>query len=408
VKFNDLNDHLFNLKVLATLDFQKIGITEYLRSIKESKMLVTESKLKAQETNLGYKQIQQIIHKSGEVSLDTLYDETTTKITSLLKDIEIEEPLFGGVRIELKNILETIKKSKDLREFIFGYPVIFQSGNFSKEPFNKQFKDIKTEGEILSYYIELKNFQFESSFISYLKLLESIEISLKTSLDNLKKELEKTLKGKNQEQKRTHIRALNKQNKIKLEQSPYLVVTDVINYDYNNDIDLANFLYTFSKTNSIESRTLIDLKPFLIILFFDAYIEQNHGGYIENVLVEKEEIFAILQKRNNLSEIVLPTNIHRFEEIEKGLIREDYFDSSAKWNEANKKTKKILVEFILHCHLQNYFKVRANVTDTTELKKLRVFFEHRYANTITNQFKPNQRNLIQLPSHEFRWIEKAL
>ncbi|SDR88347.1 hypothetical protein SAMN04515667_0905 [Formosa sp. Hel1_31_208] len=390
--FEELTTHLFNLKVLATLDLQKIGISDYLESIKDSRKLITESKLKEQETNLNYKQVQQIIDKSGEVSFDTFYDETTSKITNLLKDIEIEEPLFGEIRIELKNILETTYKCKKLDEYIFGKELIRNLNN-----------SIKSKKEILSYYIKLKDVQLGNSFINYLKLLDSVKTPLKTSLSNLKEELEKTLKNKNQEEKRTHIRELHNLNKIKLRQSPYLVVNDVINYDYNNDIDLANFLDIFIKTNTFESQNLIDLKPFFITIFFDAYMKQNYNAYLEVILVNKDEIFALLQDRNSLSELVLPANIRPFEDLERQLIKEEYFDSSAKWI----NQKKQLVEFILHCRSLAYFKIRADVTDNTEIRKLRHFFEKRYSINITNQFKPNQRKLIKLPSYEFRWIEKA-
>ena len=152
--FNELTNHLFNLKVLVALNVYKNTISEYLDSIKESKMLITESKLKAQITNLGYKQIQQIIDKSGEASFDAFKDETETKIINLLEEIEIKEPPFGSIEIELKHIFKSINKSQELNDFIFVKDIIRNSQ-----------KNIKSKKEILNEYMELKRLQLGKSLI---------------------------------------------------------------------------------------------------------------------------------------------------------------------------------------------------------------------------------------------------
>lgn len=403
MSFNELITHLFNLKVLATLDVHKSTVSEYIKSIKQSKMLLTEANSTQQDHNLNARQVRQIIEKSGELSFQTFEDETKTEITHLLEDIEIKEPLFGGVGIELKNILNTIKKSKELREYIFGIPVILQSGYFGKEPFNKQFEKTKTEKEILSDYMHLKDSQLDESFIEYLKLLERIKTPLSTSLETLKIELEKALKNKSQEEKRTYIRAIHSNNKEQLNKHPYLVVSTVSNYDYNNEISLASFLYSFVKGNGIELDKLVEIKPYFTTLFFDEYIKIHFTSLLESIQLEKDEFTGLFDKRIKLSKHLYQSYIEPFRDIERQLIDESYFDNSAKWK---KGTNKKLVELILHCHKLNYFKIRATTTDNKELSKLRRFFEIRYSIKLGKQFQPHQRNSIEIPSYEFRWITK--
>lgn len=394
MSYKELINHLFNINLLSSLDRHKNTITEYLNSIETSTRLITELKLK--DTNLNYKQVQQIIDKSGELSFTTFKNKTNNEITRLLKETGIEEPLFGSIGIEVKSLLEIIRKNTELKEYIFG-----------KDSFNKINHSGKSKEEILSYYIQLKGFQSNISFIEYLKLLESIYIPLNTSIKHLITELINTLKKKRIEEQTTHLRTLNKNNETILTQSSYLVVSEVINYDYKNEIEFATFLYTFTKSNAIDQHKLPNLKHYFITLFFDAYIKHNYNQFLNTILLNEDEIFAILQNRNSLSKFVLPSNIVKFELIEKQLIKEGYFGLSAKWNEKNKKTKKSLVEFILHCHSLGYFIIRAIIKDNKELNKLRRFFEYRYSIEVTNQFKPNQRKSILLPSNEFRWIEKA-
>ena len=404
--FEELINHLFNIKILASLNRYKNTVEEYLNNITTSAKLRTELKLK--EEGLIAKLVKQIIDKSGEISFTTFEDKTKIEISKLLKEVNIEDPIFGSIGIELSNILVTIKKSNGLREYIFGKPAIFQSGYFGKEPFNKKHNGINSEEGILDYYTQLKNFQLTESFIEYLKLLESISMPLKKTLEHIKTDLQNTIKNKTSEEKMTHIRALNKDSERVLEQSSYLVVSDVINYDCKNDIELANFLHTFTTNNALEPYKLIDLKHYFITLFFHAFIKNNFDSFIKNILVQKDETFALLQQRNSLAEFVLLGNIEDFENIEKQLIKEDYFDSFAKWIGSNKKTKDLLVEFILHCHLMGYFKLRANNKINKELTKLRYFFEERYSIIIKEQFKPHKREKFTIPSNEFRWIEKAL
>lgn len=388
--FNELTNHLFNLKVLTTLNVYKNTISEYLDSIKESKMLVTEAELMHQNHSLTTKQIQQIIDKSGEASFDTFKDETETKIINLLKEIEIKEPLFGSIEIELKHIIKSINKSQELNDFIFVKDIIR----------NLQ-KNIKSKNEILNEYMELKRLQLGENFIEYLRLLEHIKTPLNISLEHLKIELDQTLKNKTQEEKITHIRALNNRNDDQLNKHSYLVVNDVLKCNYTNEIELANFLYVFTKSNSINLQELINLNYFFTTLFFDAYIKNSYSSYLETILVNNDEIFAFLQDRNSLNEYVLSGYILKFEEKEKQLIKEEYFDSSAKWQ----KEKKQMVTFILHCHSIGYFKIRATTTDNKELNRLRRFFEARYSINIEKQFQPKQRESIEVPSREFRWIE---
>ena len=389
--FNELTNHLFNLKVLVALNVYKNTISGYLDSIKESKMLITESKLKAQITNLGYKQIQQIIDKSGEASFDAFKDETETKIINLLEEIEIKEPPFGSIEIELKHIFKSINKSQELNDFIFVKDIIRNSQ-----------KNIKSKKEILNEYMELKRLQLGKSFIEYLKLLERIKTPLLTSLETLKIELEKTLKNKSQEEKRTHIRAIHSTNKEQLNKYPYLVVSTVSNYDYNNEVSLASFLYSFVKGNGIELDKLVEIKPYFTTLFFDEYIKTHFTSLLESIQLKKDEFIGLFDKRIELSKHILPSYIEPFRDIEKQLIDESYFDNSAKWKE---KTNKKLVEFILHCHKSGYFKIRATTTDNKELNRLRRFFEARYSINIEKQFQPRQRESIEVPSREFRWIE---
>lgn len=390
--FNELITHLFNLKVLATLDVHKSTVSEYIKSIKQSKMLLTEANLSQQEHNLNARQVRQIIEKSGELSFQTFEDETKTEITHLLEGIEIKEPLFGGVSIELKNILKTTNKNKELGEYIFG-----------KEIIKKRINNTKPDKEILSDYMKLKDSQLSKSFIEYLKLLERIKTPLSTSLETLKIELEKTLKNKSQEEKRTHIRAIHSNNKEQLNKHPYLVVSTVSNYDYNNEVSLASFLYSFVKGNGIELDKLVEIKPYFITLFFDEYIKTHFTSLLESIQLEIDEFIGLFDKRIKLSEHIYPSYIELFRDIEKQLIDESYFDNSAKWK---KGTNKKLVEFILHCHKLNYFKIRATTTDNKELSKLRRFFQKRYSINIEKQFQPRQRESIEIPSYEFRWIDK--
>lgn len=394
MQYEELIDHLFNIKILANLDIYKSSITEYLNNITATAELTTELNLKNKELN--HKVVQQIIDKSGEVSFSTFEDKSKIEISNLLKEVGIEDPIFGNIGIELNNIVTIIEKTEELKQYIFG-----------KELVKIQVKDTKSNEDILRDYTKLKEFQLANNFIEHLKLLEDIKTPLKTALEHLKTELNKTIKNIPNEEKRKYIRALNKDNQRVLNESPYLVVSDVTNYDYEKDIELSIFLYKFSKSNSLDPNKLTELKQYYIALFFDIYLKQNFNHFLKTVLINEDEIFALIQNRNSLSQYVLPSHIVGFEKIEKQLIKENYFDASAKWDEANKKTKKLLVEFILHCHSLAYFKIRPNITDNTELKKLRYFFEIRYSIKITNQFKPNQRKSIELPSNEFRWIEKA-
>lgn len=391
--FEELIDHLFNIKILANLDKYKSSITEYLNNIAASAELTTELNLKNKELN--HKVVQQIIDKSGEVSFSTFEDKSKTEISNLLKEVGIEDPIFGSIGIELNNIATTIEKTEELKQYIFG-----------KELVKNQVKDAKSNEEVLIHYTKLKEFQLTNNFIEHLRLLEDIKTPLKSALEHLKTELNKTIKNIPNEDKRKHIRDLNNDNQRVLKESPYLVVSNITNYDYEKDIELSIFLYNFSKSNSLDPNKLTELKQYYIALFFDVYLKQNFNHFLKTVLINEDEIFAIIQNRNSISQYVLPSHIVEFEKIEKQLIKEGYFDLSAKWDERN-KTKKLLVEFILHCHSLAYFKIRPHITDNTELKKLRYFFESRYSIKITNQFKPNQRKSIELPSYEFRWIGKA-
>ena len=99
----------------------------------------------------------------------------------------------------------------------------------------------------------------------------------------------------------------------------------------------------------------------------------------------------------------MPSYIETFDGIEKTLIKENYFDNSGCWQ----KDKKALIEFIIHCNAMHYFKINLGKTENAKLTKIRRFFEHRYNASISNQFKPNQRKLIDIPSYTFNWISEV-
>lgn len=395
--FEELINHLFNIKVFAYINKYNLSIAEYKKSISDTAKLETELRLK-DESKFDYKTKQSIIEKSGEASFFTFEDKTKKEIIDLLKKRGIEDTVFGNTEIAFDNILETLNESKfiELKEYIFG-----------NELFSLNYPKLKTNKDTLERYSELYKHLEHISFTDYYELLEGFKIDLNDSLNHSIQEVRNTIINKDQKAKETYLKPLKDSIEIQINKSPYLVVDEVENYDYSNLLHLAKFLKSFSKSNNLTIENIIIKKAELLIYFkntfFKNYLEKNFESLLQPITLKDDEIFAEIQNRNKLIDVLLPSNITTFDDIEKTLIKENYFDNSGCWQQE----KKLLVEFILQCNTMNYFKFSLGGTNNAKLNKIRRFFEQRYSASILNQFKPNQRNLIEVPSFTFNWVSKA-
>ena len=393
----DLINHLFNIKVLAHIDKYNLSIAEYKKSISDITKLETELHLK-DSYNFDYQTKRSIIDKASEASFFKFGDKTKKEIIGLLKKGGVQDPIFGNLEITLSNIQNTLNeaKFKELKEYIFG-----------KKLFNQTIPNLKTTKEVLKLYRELSKYSEGVDFIEYYELLEGFKIELNTALKHSIQEVRNTIINQDQKAKKAYLKPLKESLEIQINKSPYLVVDEVANYEYSDMLHLAKLIMNFSKSNSLTIENIIIKKAELINFFkntfFKNYLEKNFESLLQPITLNENEIFAIIQNRNKLIDVLLPSYLATFDDIEKTLIKENYFDNSGCWQ----KNKILLVEFILHCNTMNYFKFNLGSTENAKLTKIRHFFENRYNEPISNQFKPNQRNLIEIPSFTFNWISEA-
>ena len=395
--FEELINHLFNIKVLSHINKYHLSIAEYKKSISETAKLETELHLK-DSSDFDYKAKRNIIDKSGEASFFTFEDKTKKEIIGLLNKGGVQDSIFGSIEISLDNLLNTLNGAnfKELKAYIFG-----------RELFNQNTPDLKSNRAILELYSELYKYSEGIVFTEYHELLEGFKIDLNTALKHNIQEVRNTIINKDQNAKKAFLKPLKESLEIQINKSPFLVVDEVANYDYSNILYLAKFLWSFSKSNNLSIESIISKKDEVINFFkhtfFKNYLEKNFESLLQPITLNDNEIFAIIQNKNKLINVLMPSYIETFDGIEKTLIKENYFDNSGCWQ----PDKKVLVEFIIHCNAMNYFKFNLGSTENAKLTIIRRFFEHRYNASISNQFKPSQRNLIEIPSYTFNWISEA-
>ena len=136
-------------------------------------------------------------------------------------------------------------------------------------------------------------------------------------------------------------------------------------------------------------------------MYFSAYIKENYATAIENVGLNPEEVYNLIQSRNRLNEIIYPDNIETFRGIEKQLLNEGFFNKKGTWV----ADKQDLIGFILQCELKGYLKIRLNSNNRLIVRR---FFENRYLVDINKIFQPNQIDKLSHLSAQFNWIKKAV
>lgn len=403
MSFEELTEHLFNIKILSHTDKYKLSIHEYFESISSTIRLETELRLKESNNVLDNRTAKSIIDKSGKESFTIFKDKTVEQISNLLQKGGIEDPLFGSIGINLNNLLEvlTAHKHSDLKEYIFGKSRTTLIGIFGKKTFDKDFSELKTDDEILGVYTRLNELKLGISFVDYLKLLESLKLSLTTSLNQSIHEIKNILKGKNNEAKTEYLRPLKNSLTNQINKSSYIVVSEVANYDYSTTIDLSTFLYTFSKINNLPiniiKSEITQLMNFFKNIFLSTYLDKEFTHIIKPTILDDDEVFALIQNKNKLNQIVYPDNIDLFSDVEKQLIREEFFNKNGTWI----KEKLALVKFITHCSTIGYFNISLN-----KAKHIRDFFETRYNINISKQFQPKEREKAKKFNISFNWIKQ--
>jgi hypothetical protein len=110
---------------------------------------------------------------------------------------------------------------------------------------------------------------------------------------------------------------------------------------------------------------------------------------------------------SNLSEIFLPDAIPQFQEIERTLILDRYFNENYTWV----RDRIELVSFILILFSKKYFRpFKERKTDSKKLLTIRNFFQKRYGVDISKQMQPAEIKKYNLPKkHEmnFSFIGRA-
>ena len=415
MQYSELLTHLYHIRLLSILDRYNTSSTEHFKSLADLKKLETEA-----NWNLGKKELKATLEYLEKmiVSIDkgNVTDEIEPILISCgiddsldfgLKIIEIlklentgnsvDDILFGKVYFELKHLYKMLTHPKfiKLKEYIF----------FDERHKKGIFKNAKSEKETISEYTVLLKTNFTSTFTGYLKLLEALKKHLEENLCFIKKELSKTLRNKVKEDAKEYIKQLYTNYQNRINQSHYILVGNTLKNEYLDLASLSQIVFSFVKTNSLNSQTYNEQKDkitsYLNDLFFIAYLEDNYLKEVENIGLNDEEVFNIIQNRNKLNSIIYPDYINHFKDIEKQLINEDYFNKKGSWS----KGKEDLIGFIIECSTKGYFKVKL---DSSYKLQIRDFFEERYLINIQKQFQPKQRAKLKAKSTQFDWIKKAL
>ena len=383
--FEELIKHLYQIKLFAYLEKNNLSILEYLKSITDLEMLKTELSIKS--FNYDIKTVERICSQSAKASLYTYQDEETDNIKRLLKKSGFEKPLFGNVVSDLKEVFELLKKNEfnELRLYVLGKSKEELKLYFGEFVFNQNYKNLKSDEQIFNCYIEVINNLICPEFVANLKLLQTVKTSLNDSITKTKEEFNKYLKTKEKDDKNNFIVETYNSYVSKFDSTHYIVVSKVVKFDYLELSELSNFLFSFFKTNSINPDNFENEKQEIIrsisYLIFTSIIE-NEYPFVKTKELNTDIIFALIQNRNQLYDILNPDYIDSFSKIEKQLIDEKYFDSAGVWI----KEKNLLAEFIIHCSHCGYFKYRRGNENEENKKYLAVrrFFEARYDCKIEN------------------------
>lgn len=415
MQYSELLTHLYHIRLLSIIDRYNKSSTEHFKSIVDLKKLETEA-----EWNLGEKELKATLDYIEEMIIDIDKGNVTDEIEPILiscgvddsldfglKIIEtlklentgtsVDDILFGKVYFELKHLHKMLIHPKfiKLKEYIF----------FDERHKKGIFKNAKSEKEIIYIYTTLLKTTFTDTFTGCLKLLEELKKTLEENLYFVKKELSKALKNKRKENTKEYIKQLYTNYQNRINQSHYILVGSTLKNEYLELASLSQIVFSFVKTNLLNPQTYTEQKDkitsYLNDLFFIAYLEENYLKEVENIGLNDEEVFNIIQNRNKLNSIIYPDYINHFKEIEKQLINEDYFNKKGDWS----KGKEDLIGFIIECSTKGYFKVKL---DSYFKLQIRDFFEERYSIIILKQFQPKQRVKLKAKSTQFNWIKKAL
>ena len=415
MQYSELLTHLYNIKLLSTLDKHNTTSENHFTSVAALKKVELETtwNLGKKELDASLKYIEEMIIAINKGSVTDDLEEIlkncgvgnsigfSSKIIEILNlentGTSIDDILFGQVYFELNHLHKMLIHPKfiKLKEYIF----------FNERNRKGIFKNAKSEKKIISSYIKILKTTFKKPFTAQIKLLEELKMHLDGSIEFVKNELSETIKTKRKEDATEYIKQLYTSYQNRINQSLYILVGSTLKNEYLQLDSLSKIIFSFVKTNSLSEDTFNKqrekITSYLNDLFFIGYLEDNFLKEIENIGLIDEEVFNIIQNRNNPNTIIFPDFIDHFKDIEKQLINEDYFNKKGSWS----KGKEDLIGFIIECSTKKYFKIQL---DGSHKLQIRNFFEDRYSIIIQKQFQPKQRIKLKDKSTQFNWIKKAL
>lgn len=392
MKYKELLTHLLNLKILSYCDRHKETVAEYIRSIDEVNLFEIEVAILESDDKVSKKRKKKILNVFEKEGVKIFSERIEKHIDVLLQECGMTNSMIEQLPLTLTNLLETFNppQCKPLTDFVFG-----------EGRGNHDIEGIRTRPQLIKFYETLlENGFYNLTFIEYFSLVEGFSIRLMEVFENSKQQFSEALKLKKAEERKHYVREMYVRYGSRIQQSPYIWIGKNLSTENVTILEIASLLNGFTRTTPVKFEAFKEQEDKILQFFSDnyfyTYLDDNYHSVIETVGLDEEEVFNIINNRNQLSAIMRIDNIDLFGETERELIKLKYFDKKGGWS----RDKKDLVEFISYCLSIGYFSVRPK-----KLNDIRRLFEERYMIEIKKQFQPKQRAYIDLKFSQFSWVK---